>query len=555
MRSCKKLSILSGLIMVFIIISSFTYSLPIAVIDEKIDVSHHLDYAEVTLNINSSNPLNRLLFNVSDFEDKIELAYAEVNGKIIGIGRVENDTLIMPLNTTVRNLVVKIFYSEIFQVNESNIITKVPVILSPIDLKSNVTFQILYPSSQVIILNVNASATGGILELNYSNVEPGTFKVITASLDPRLASVVKISKFTREIIIESSDQVQVIDTYEIEGLSLRKLEELAFLYPKYVKIVGVEGPLGPYPLGTSDIPFYSPTYRVYEFGDLLRVRVRLRSPPLNIGDRTYFSIKLSLPVSFSKDVLTLNPFFGVGYLISDYNILLKVRGKVALEYPVNLSLENIGKEDDFNVYMVSLKEDMPLLKSIVFPTLKLRTVLRGKLGPNYLLIALILALFGGIGAIVYHVRREEGVKEAKRRALEPIQRPEIYTISRNRVELMESILNSWNKMEDRKITHTTYRQTVSMALRRDGNLSKKFNELLSDIKEERIRSLVEKIERHISLFKNELRELEALSKEFRRGNLSKGEYKSRRNRIVNAMERELNEAYRTIEELREVSHG
>ena len=321
MRNLRKFSVLIGLIATLMIIS-LVYSLPKATIDEKIDISHHLDYAEVTININSSKTLSRLEFNVSGFEKIIELAYAEAYEDIIGVGEVRNSTLIIPLKTKTQNVIVKIFYNKVFRVNESDIIVEVPAILSPIGLRSNVTLQVMYPSYQVTLLNVNASPSGGILNLNYTNVQSGAFKVIIASLDPHLTSIVRFSNFTREVIIEPGDQLLVSDNYEITGLSARKLEELAFLYPRYAKVVSVEGPLGPYPLGKPNTPFYSPTYRVYEFGDFLRVRVRLRSPPLNIGDKTSFSIKLSIPSNISENILSLNPFFSVGYLIPNYTICL-----------------------------------------------------------------------------------------------------------------------------------------------------------------------------------------------------------------------------------------
>ncbi|RLE85675.1 MAG: hypothetical protein DRJ41_00735, partial [Thermoprotei archaeon] len=522
------------LVIITLAISHTSYSQTIVTIDEKVDLSHNINYAEATLDINSSTPLNRIKFNVSNFDDLVSLVYAEVNGKLVGLGKVVNNSIVVPLNVSTNIATVKIFYDNVVSPNETDILVKTPVLLSPFDFRSNITLEVVYPSPQVNMINVNVTPEGGIIKLNYTNVPPGTSKIFLAKFDSTAASLISLN-LTREIILKQSSEALVLDRYEVKGLSNRKLEELAFLYPKYVKIEGVEGPLGPYPLWKTGMPFYSPTYRVYDFGNSWRVRIKLRSPPLNIGEKTSLTVKLSLPIKLSEDFLELNPFFDVGYLITNYRVLLKVRGNVSLILPTEYELFSVGSDNNYKVYLLKTAQNIPLYSLNLLPPIRLKAKLVGEPGLNYLLLSILIAILGAIGGAIYYLNREE-IAKAKKEILESERQPEIYTISRDRVELMESILDSWNRIEDGKITYTTYRQTVSLAMRRDESLSRRLSALVSELGKKEATSLIERLEYCIDEFKKGIKDLENLSKELRRGDISKHKYKSLKGRVIRKLE-------------------
>ncbi|OYT31424.1 MAG: hypothetical protein B6U94_03150 [Thermofilum sp. ex4484_79] len=517
-------------------------------INENVEISQ--GFILEKLKVNSSDPFTYLKFNISGIKNYISIAYVKVNESVIYRGKFEDNLLVFEMPSPQRIIEITILYkSNVFSAINGSLYVSIPLVLSPVGISSNTTVSVSVPTRRLNIINntINAKVFGDIIRSNLTNVKSGTSKILKVSLDPDSFSLFSISQLNRTIVIEKTDFIKIIDELEITGLSSVKTKEIHLHYPKNIEILGVEGPLGPYVKNGV-----SSSYRVESRSDKKILSIRLRSPPQNYGDKEYVKIILGLKIN-STDTLSI-PVFGYDFLIENYSVAVKVRGKAEFR---NVNI--LKEEENGNYHIYYLKTIYPLYNNITSYKIELSFRLLGERTPMFIYMALftiiILVLLGTL-YFAYLKRSAKRIAKAKEEIIEKEREDaylKIYEYEKTRIQLLETLIETWRAFEDKKISRQTYKQRYSRLLRKESSYSDRVNDLLKAVEErENLEKELDYINENILDFKRLYKMLEKTMTSFNKGLISKREYRRRIDDTLRDLEERIEKLYERIERLREL---
>ncbi len=494
------------------------------------------DYIVVRTKVVSPQPLVRISFNVSSVKGYLVAAYTKAGDKKLP-ARLEGDLLVFSVPGMSNEVELVEVYAQVMSYTPDAIRVKVPLTLSPVGIPADVKVKVIMPTVDVQAVSpkkLNITREGDVyIE---GAVEGGNTTVIELAMPPT-TKILVISRLERLVVIESGGYAVFYDNLTLVDRCASKTEYLFLELPAGVEIIEVRGPLGPYPhVGPL-------AYTVRSTGnETINVRIRLRAPPFKYGDKTSITIVYRVNLTREDGAVFVPVYSGVGQPISNYTVTLKIRGKVSSIEPQPVASRST------NGWVEIVLPDVGPLFSDLRGGVSLSGLKVEKPGPPIkAIVAAILLVVLGIAIGFVHKRMappgEEAVAEAR-------AAPRIVRIARERVELLEGVLSAWDSYSRGKITWQTYKQRVSSAWRRESTLAKEARrELSSGEYGARVESLVSEIDERVGAFKKTLKELEKTVASYRRGIITKEEYKSRISRLVRALEEELDKAYRAAASL------
>ncbi len=542
----KKSIILILGIFILIILSNIVYAEPAKIsIKENIDISY--GFIAEKIEIHSKTPFQFIKFNITGLKEYISCSYLQINNSVITRGRINNNQLVFELETPQKTAEAVIIFSNVFFMKNNSLYTIIPMILSPIGLSSNITIIVFSPTKYFTVEEnpVNASVKEIFIKANLTGVDPGEIRYMKLKFNPYAFSLFYISQLNRTILVENSNYVKIIDSFEITGLTYVKTKGIYLRYPKNIEILGVEGPLGPY---VKD--GVSSSYSIETKNDKKILNIKLRSPPQNYGDKTYFKVILGLKMNSSNELVV--PIFGYDFLIKNYSIVVKIRGEADFN---NIKVLKEEKEGTYTLYYLNIT--VPLYSkvsnySIVF----VPKIIPGGI-PSYVYSSLgILFSIIAIGAIYFVVlkRERKQVVQVKKEIVKEEREDtysKIYEYEKARVQILETMMDTWRNLENKKISRQTYKQRYSRLIKREKEYASKVNDIARGIDDSRLKKDLNIIDENILDFKRLYKMLEKTMANFSRGIISKREYRRRIDDIIRDLEDRIEKLYETVESLQE----
>jgi len=503
----------------------------------------HDNYILVKTTISAPFDLTMIKLNISGYSSKLVTAYSEIEGRKVP-ARLEGDVLVFDLPGVYREVNLVEIYSDLYTYNATHyILIEVPLSLSPIGLDANVTAKIVFPTEAIIEVRPRGLMIerGDVYFMGV--VKEGNITVVKAKV-PVNTLFLTIESLSRTIIIDNPDYAVFRDNVTILDISGARADYFFYDLPLNVEVIGVSGPLGAYP----SRGFVS--YSVRETKTGKQVRVRLRAPPMGYGERAFLIIEYKVNLTKTGEGVLVPAYMGVGLLVKNYTVTLKVRGDFS-----GLSVKPLEIREEGEYKVALLPNAGPLyigyLENITISELKIQAQvipLKMVIGVSVLLVIVVGSLFAYL-----RLERKERVKEKKEQVAATTILSELVDLERKRVESLEGLLDTWDQSFRGKLSWHVYRQRISVLKRREETLRAKADKLLAqappDSKERR---LAEELNFRIDTFKALLRKLERIERNYRRGLITRREYKARSESLKKTLEEEIDKAYRVIARLEEL---
>jgi len=156
---------------------------------------------------------------------------------------------------------------------------------------------------------------------------------------------------------------------------------------------------------------------------------------------------------------------------------------------------------------------------------------------------------------VYYLRRRPKVKveERKKKVAEKAEKvplSEILSLAREKVGLLEEAAEVWSRYLEGKISWQNYRQQIASIMKREAAISKKLKDVTKDAKEE-VKEILADIDEQVGYAKNILKRMERVERNFKRGILSKNEYKEQAEKLRESLEKTISQIHKLIVKLEE----
>ena len=473
----------------------------------------------------------RLVFNLTGVKEKLVAAYTLTEeGKTLA--RVEGDMLVFPIPGARSKVELVEVYADVMRYTPRGIEVTVPLALSPVGLASRVNVTVKLPTVHVRPIEpANLSLTElGDVEFS-ALVEGGNITVIRLAIDPTRVGLLVVEHIERTIIIGSSSHAVFYDNLSLIGISATRASSLTLKLPLDAEIVEVRGPVAAYP----EDPLRGYTVKTEDNATVLTVR--LRAPPVKYGDRASITVAYKVNMTWSGSECLVPAYIAPGPPVVNYTVTLKVRG--SFDY-VKPPPQSTYRQGDYSVAILS--QVGPL-----FEDLKGGVVIGGlnvserELPLRAIIVGLLAALLSGVLAFVYS-RRVPVAEEVK--SVEEEQRLKLSRIIRKRVETLEGMLSAWSSYTEGKISWQTYRQRVSALQRREESLGREARKLARAVTlSEKAKSLLSDLDDAVRRFQRTLKSMEKTAYSYRRGLLSKSEYRSRLNSLYKQLEDSVEKAY------------
>ncbi len=502
----------------------------------------HDNYILVKTTISAPFDLTMIKLNISGYSSKLVAAYSEIEGRKVP-ARLEGDVLVFDLPGVYREVNLVEIYGDLYTYNATHyILIEVPLSLSPIGLDANVTAKIVFPTEAIMEVRPRGLTIERGDVYFRGIVRGGNITVVRAKV-PVNTLFLTIESLSRTIIIDNPDYAVFCDNITILDISGARADYFFYDLPLNVEVIGVNGPLGPYP----NRGFVS--YSVRETKSGKQVRVRLRAPPMGYGERAFLVIKYKVNLTKTGEEVTLPAYIGVGLLVKNYTVVLKVRGDFT-----SLSVKPLELREEGGYKVALLPSIGPLytgyIENVTISGLKVQTYFV----PVKTVAAATALLIVVVGSVFAYLRLEkrERVKERKERVAATTALSDLIDAEKKRVEALEGLLDTWDKSFRGKLSWQAYRQRTSMLKRREETFRTKAEKLLVRIPpDSKERKLAEELDSHIDAFKASLRKLERIERNYRRGLITRKEYKAQSENLRKTLEEEIDKAYRVIARLEE----
>jgi len=229
--------------------------------------------------------------------------------------------------------------------------------------------------------------------------------------------------------------------------------------------------------------------------------------------------------------------------VSNVTVLVKVRGEASFK---GVEYKALGREDDYSLY--AIKVPGTIFEENIYGSATARLKLAKRRGVPLPLIAAV-GVLAAITAVVVVVSRRAGKEGAKVEEVSAEEVSPLYEALRDRARVLEAVLETLDMLDSGRISRQTYRQRIAMLKRHERSILGRVRRIAPSIGEEPAK-LVEEIDSLASEFWKMYDSLSSLERRFKRGLISKREYKSRRSEVVKKMAANVNRMYELIEKLR-----
>ncbi len=508
----------------------------------SVDVSARIEYgyALVLLRIDSPQSFTLLRYNITGLEERLALALAEIDGRLYR-GTISGGSLVFDFKSEVNRVnITLIFLDAVKRVNDT-LILSIPVPLSPVGWEAETHGTVSFGSSRVKISRPTVGKPGtGVINVT-SRVTPGVTETYTGEVRATAYKMISIQSLKRTIYIEGTDKILMEENYTLTTLSDSPQTLFTLRFPREYKVLGVEGPLGPYPrTGNSG-------YNVQGSGDYKIIFINLRAPPRKRGQKTSVVIKVELNTTSIDSTLSLDAFVGTGIYINHYDIYIAVRGEAEIDYP----LINEFKKGGYTFY--KLKPAGPLFREEMYPkvTCKVNIVPQG-LAVMPLILIISLSLVSAALVVIIRARVAKPATKERERVIERIEeteREKIRELIKRRAETFRSALTSWEKVKSRKISKHTYNQLFRRLMRKEVELSKKISGIAKSVADETLQKQVAEIDSLAKDIRRLFKEISRVERSFKSGLLESREYKRRLSELERDIDRRINRMLAIAEEL------
>jgi len=474
----------------------------------------------------------RLVFNLTGVKEKLVVAYTLTEeGK--APARIEGDLLVFPIPGARSRVELVEVYTDIMKYTPRGIEVLVPLTLSPVGLRSKVNVTVTLPTMHVRSIEPANLSLTELGDVKFSAlVEGGNITVIRLAMDPTRVGLLVVESIERTIVIDSPKYAVFYDNLSLVSTSATRAPSLTLRLPTYVEVVEVRGPIAPYP----EDPLRGYTVKTEDNATVLTVR--LRAPPVKYGDRAFVTVAYKVNITRSGAEHLVPAYIAPGPPIVNYTITLKVRGSFNYIKPAPKATYRQG---DYSVAILS--QVGPL-----FEDLKGDVAIGGlsvsEPGPplRVIIAVLLVVLLSGVLAFVY--KRRVPVTEETEGAEEESQL-KLSRVVRKRVETLEGMLSAWSSYTEGKISWQTYRQRVSALRRREEALRREVSKLAQEVTlSEKAKSLLSDLDDTVRSFQRTLKNMEKTAYSYRRGLLSKSEYRSKLDSLYKQLEDTVEKAYR-----------
>lgn len=412
-----------------------------------------------------------------------------------------------------------------------------PLPLAPIGYAANYTVLLRNLPSEPNIANSTISLRKGF------NEEWGHYLRANGSASPGALGFVKlysyittpsplVSRVERTIVVDGGGGAALIDNFTLVGLLNEPSRTLVLTYPSTVRVEGVEGLLGPYP---------SEDYTVEELDGELKLTIKLRAPPYKAGDRAHVWVKLRTTLKSEDGRYRIPAFLAVGHYVPLLVVRVKVRGSADF---YGLSASREWREGEYMVYDIG---SFKLVDEEHAPPLSVTLKLAPRHPPAYAIAAAALVAASAAAGYFLRGRRFEERRGAVVEALKAA--PELVRVLEERRRLVESLLDSWRRLEEGKLSRHAYRQIYSRLMHREGELRRRAAAMAREYPQAAER--LSDFDQAVSAALSRLSRMEELLRRAGRGLIEKREYR----RSVAKLEMEVDNALRALEEVIEGLRG
>ena len=495
-------------------------------------------YIEIISHISAPSDLALLKFNLSRAKNMLLLAYAEL-GEEKYSAIVSGSTLTFKWGKPATNITLVEIYVNTMTYSEKSINVTIPLLLSPEGFSANTTVYIKAPTTRIQpITRFQYNVSRDRIYFNVE-VEPANYTELDLLMSP-YTPLLKIENLHRTVIIKENSKALFIDNITLVNIGGGKPTFVSFTLPQFSKLEEVEGPLGVYP----NIGTFKPTTAQTSDGKT-KVTIKLRAPPQNHGDKTLLTLIYSVNLTATEgEIPAFNP---LGKLIQNYTILFKVKGEV-----LDLSCKTVKTYKENSYTVVEVASVGPLydeIHSTVAGAFKVNQPL-----PTPIIVAFAIVIAAAFIA-VYYLRRKPKVKveERKKKVAEKAEKvalSEILSLAREKVGLLEEAAEVWSRYLEGKMSWQNYRQQIASIMKREAVISKKLKDVTKDAKEE-VKEILADIDEQVGYAKNILKRMERVERNFKRGILSKNEYKEQAEKLRGSLEKTISQIHKLIVKLEE----
>ncbi len=495
-------------------------------------------YIEIISHISAPSDLALLKFNLSRAKNMLLLAYAEL-GEEKYLATVSDGTLTFKWGKPATNITLVEIYVNTMTYSEKSINVTIPLLLSPEGFSADTTVYVKAPTTRIQpITRFQYNVSRDRIYFNVK-VEPANYTELDLLMSP-YTPLLKIENLRRTIIIKEDNSALFVDNITLVNIGGGKPTFASFILPRYSKLEEVEGPLGVYP----NIGTFKPTTAQTSDGKI-KVTIRLRAPPQNYGDKTLLTITYSVNLTATEGEIPV--FNSLGKLIENYTILFKVEGEV-----LDLSCKTVKTYKENSYTIVEVASAGPLYDEI-HPTVA------GAFKVNQPLPISIMATFAVLVTaafiVVYYLKGKPKaeVEERKKKVAEKAEKTslsEIISLVREKVGVLEEAAEVWSQYLEGKSSWQNYRQQIASIMKREAAINKKLKGMTKGVQKE-VTEILAEIDEHVSYAKNILKRMERVERNYKRGILSKNEYKEQAEKLRNSLEKTISQIHKLIVKLEE----
>lgn len=480
----------------------------------QIQARTEMYYETVLMRLQLPAPVKTVEFNVSRVADRVLAAFVDLGGRYVK-GQIVDGRLVFQLPSPSSKINITVLFGRIYKIRGENVTLSFPLPLSPIGYNTSVRGTLEVRASRVEYGKTNiGKPKGNTLYIN-ATLPGGKTVVVNATSKTYFIILASISELKRTIIIHKG-WAEYRDNITVVNIAEYPFERLALRMPSEYEVLGVEGPLGPYPrrywrIGKS---------RDGKFQLLL---ISLISPPEGMGQKTSIVVKLRV-----NKTSTLDAYLGYGIHVDNYTVNICVDGSAS----VNPTPLRTYRQGAYTCYV--LPRPGPLVVENYYKPVTVQATVREEGNIPYPLIALtvITAVLLGGYAYVYSKRGRA------RRALASVEEDKISEIGEllsRREDLYRNLVERLREMRAKKVGTTKMIRAIRESARRDERLAQRIRQLASTLGEDGER-LVAEMERVSGEINGLLRRLEKTERAFRSGRMSREEYKDEIARIEREIE-------------------
>lgn len=460
-------------------------------------------YALLFASVKFPRPVNSFSLNISDFGDRILLAFARVDSQQVS-GRVSGELLTFEFTREFTEANVTLVISAL-SANATTLSVALPVPLAPLGVITNVTGSFTIGTA-FTVETILGSSSQGVVKYNLTAV-PSACDVVRAWAPLSSVQMVRVTFLNRTILL-SPGKVEYVDSLHLVSEGEMPTTSLRLTLPSAFTLDAVEASLFKYP---------SRYISQYSAKNETLIVISLLPALQGAGQRSIITLRYSSPLNGTVDA-----YMGLGPFIQNYTVRVCIEGTATLS-PSASRVEKVGS----SMQCYSLPPAGPLLQPGMYSPVRVTPSFAQTSGGFLPLIGVVITV-AVVGAAGYLVLRKERPKEQAvlEKAAEEGSAEKVRKLIEDWRNDIITLVKQLREYRARGAGTTKMISLLNSHMRRDSAFSSELRAFLTTLGQrgEKALGTLATIESEINSCVESLLEVERL---YRRGRITKHEYKQK----------------------------